>query len=96
VKTIMNSCPPHTIEQALAAMRDRADYRPTLERIAAPTLIVVGEGDAITPPTFAEEMHKSIRGSTLTVVPGAGHMSPLERPQQVSHAMRQFLAKLGS
>lgn len=96
MKSIMENCPSQTVQHALAAMRDRADFRPTLSRIAAPTLIVVGEADVITPKSEAEEMHKSIRGSTLTVISGAGHTSPLEQPQQVSRAIRHFLGTLGS
>ncbi len=96
LKTIMESCPVQTIQYALAAMRDRADFRPTLGRIAAPTLIIVGESDVLTPPALSEEIHKSIKGSTLSIIPGAGHMSALEQPKHVSHAIRQFLTTLGS
>ena len=97
LKSIMEACPPQTIEHAQAAMRDRPDYRPTLQRIAAPTLIIVGESDAMTPPTLAEAMHQSIPGSTVSIIKDAGHMSPIEQPQQVSRAIRHFLvSSLGS
>jgi pimeloyl-ACP methyl ester carboxylesterase len=96
LKSIMESCPALTIQHALAAMRDRADYRPTLDRIAAPTLIIAGQADVLVPPAQSEEMHKSIRGSTLALIPGAGHMAPLEQPHAVSRAIKQFLATLGS
>ena len=95
-RAIMESCPAQTIQHALAAMRDRADFTTTLSHIAAPTLVIVGESDAITPPAMAEEMHKSIKGSTLSVITGAGHLSPMEQPQQVSRAIKHFLHKLGS
>jgi len=96
LKAIMDACPAQTIQHALAAMRDRIDYLPTLERIAAPTLIIAGETDVLVPPAQAEEMHKSIRGSAISVIPGAGHMAPMEQPQQVSRAIRHFLTTLGS
>jgi pimeloyl-ACP methyl ester carboxylesterase len=97
LKSIMEACPPQTIQHALAAMRDRPDYRPTLERIAAPTLIIVGEFDAMTPLSLAEEMHQSIRGSTISIIKDAGHLSPIEQPQQVSRAIRHFLvSSIGS
>ena len=96
IKSIMESCPSETIQHALAAMRDRIDYRPTLGRIAAPTLIITGDSDVIVQPVESEEMHKAIRGSTLSVIPGAGHMAPMEQPQLVSRAIRQFLVSLGS
>jgi pimeloyl-ACP methyl ester carboxylesterase len=96
LRAIMESCPAQTIQHALAAMRDRPDSRPALTRIAAPTLIIVGDSDVITPPAAAEEMHKSVASSTLSVITGAGHMSPMEQPQQVSRAIKHFLVKLAT
>ncbi len=96
LKTIMENCPSQTIQHALAAMRDRSDMRSTLSRIAAPTMILVGESDALVSKAEAEEMHKSIPGSTLNIIPASGHMTPIEQPQQVSRAIRNFLANLGS
>src|SRR4051794_13530358 len=60
LRTIMESQPPRTIENALAAMRDRPDFRKDLPSIAVPTLILVGECDAITPPAMAETLNKNI------------------------------------
>ncbi len=91
LRTIMEECPPKTIEHALAAMRDRRDYRDRLASIAVPTLIIVGEHDAITPPSVSEFMRKEIPSSELVVVKGAGHMSPMEQPEQVNRAIRQFM-----
>lgn len=96
IKSIMDACPALTIQHALAAMRDRADYQPTLSRIAAPTLVITGESDVLIPPAQSEEMHKSIRGSSIAVIPGAGHMAPMEKPQLVSRAIQNFLKSIGS
>ncbi len=96
LNSIMQACPAQTIQYALAAMRDRTDSRPSLSRIAAPTLILVGDSDVITPPAMAQEMHQSIPGSTLSVIAGAGHTSPMEQPHQVSRAIKQFLVTLSS
>jgi pimeloyl-ACP methyl ester carboxylesterase len=96
LKEIMEACPVHTIEHALAAMRDRLDYQPTLSRIAAPTLIVAGEMDVLIPAGQSEEMHKGIRGSTISMIAGAGHIAPMEKAHEVSKAIRQFLVTLGS
>jgi pimeloyl-ACP methyl ester carboxylesterase len=94
LNAMMHNCPVNTIQHALAAMRDRPDSTPSLGRIAAPTLIICGEADELAPPAVSEEMHKAIRASTLSIITGAGHMAPLEQPQQVSRAMRHFLATL--
>jgi pimeloyl-ACP methyl ester carboxylesterase len=94
LRSMMTDCSPQTIEYALAAMRDRPDRSGELAGIKVPTLVIVGDADAITPPDVAERMHKAIPGSTLEVVRGAGHMSPMEQPEQVNRAIERFLASL--
>jgi pimeloyl-ACP methyl ester carboxylesterase len=91
LRQIMEACPPKTIEYALAAMRDRADRVADLPAIKVPTLILVGDADSITPPAMAQTMHDKIAGSKLVVIQGAGHMSPMEQPAQVSRAIRNFV-----
>jgi pimeloyl-ACP methyl ester carboxylesterase len=92
---IMNAQTPLTIEHALAAMRDRPDFTSDLASIAMPTLVIVGEHDAITPPAGAEAMSKAIPHSSYVVIRGAGHMSPMEQSQQVTDALRRFATSLG-
>ena len=94
LRSIMEACPPLTIEHALMAMRDRVDQRENLPSIAVPTLIVVGEVDAITPPMAAEAMQQAIPNSRLMVIHGAGHMSPMEQGEQVNRTIRDFLGTL--
>jgi 3-oxoadipate enol-lactonase len=93
LRQIMESCPPLTIEHALAAMRDRRDLTAALASIAVPTLIIVGEFDAITPPKMAEAMHHAIPRSKLVTIKGAGHMSPMEQPDQVTRAIADFISQ---
>jgi 3-oxoadipate enol-lactonase len=94
LRAMMEACPAATIEYALLAMRDRPDRTADLAAIAVPTLIVVGESDAITPPKLSEAMAAAIPDSTLVVIRGAGHMSPVEQPDQANRAIRDFAAKL--
>jgi 3-oxoadipate enol-lactonase len=84
-----------TIERALVALRDRPDSTALLPTIAVPTLVVVGDGDQVTPPALAEAMGQAVPGATLTVVRGAGHMSAMEQPAQVNQAVRAFLQLVG-
>ena len=91
LRQMMEQTPPRTIEHALAAMRDRPDRDGELASIAVPTLVVVGESDAITPPQGAEAMSKKIPGAKYESVRGAGHMSPMEQPEQVNRALLAFL-----
>jgi 3-oxoadipate enol-lactonase len=94
MRQIMEHCPPLTIEHALAAMRDRPDHTAALAKIAVPTLIIVGEHDAVTPPSVAEQMRASIPDSLLATIPHAGHMAVMEEPQGVNNQIRNFIEVL--
>ena len=67
------------------------DYRPGLERVRRPTLVVVGEHDRTTTPRAARVLHEGIAGSELVVVPNAGHMSFVEDQATYLEAVRAFL-----
>lgn len=75
------------------AIMGRPDSRPLLPGIEIPTLVLVGEGDAITPPDVAREMAEMIEWASLVVVPEAGHLSSLEQPERVAQALRLWLAQ---
>jgi len=75
---MMNSA--EGISTALGALRDRPDSTPLLAAIDFPTLIIAGNEDAIIPVTEAQAMHRAIPGSSLVVLPRAGHLSNLEDP----------------
>lgn len=94
VRTMLERQPVPAIVAALGAMRDRPDSRPTLATITVPTLIVVGEEDALTPPSEAQAMHAAIAGSRLEILAGAGHVSNVERPAAFNALLREFLAGL--
>ncbi len=78
---------------ALAALRDRADNTPTLPTITVPSLVIVGEADAITPPADAASMAAQIPEAQLVVIPRAGHMSPMENPGAVNQALWGLIEK---
>ena len=82
--------PDAYIRQQRAIMA-RPDSRPDLPGIEIPTLVLVGEGDAITPPDIAREMAEMIEWSSLVVVPGAGHLSTLEQPERAIQALKLWL-----
>lgn len=83
---------PKIYEQQQEAIIARPDSRPTLATIKVPTLVMVGEGDQITPPDAAREMHEGIAGSKLVVVPRGGHLALLENPGPVHAALREWAA----
>ncbi len=78
----------HRQQRAIMA---RVDSRPDLPRIAVPTLVAVGEQDALTPPELAEEMAAAIPGARLAHIPDAGHLPPMETPAAVTALLRSWL-----
>jgi pimeloyl-ACP methyl ester carboxylesterase len=73
------------------AIMTRPDSRPELPAIRCPTLVLVGDGDQLTPPALSEEMASLIPGSRLVVVPDCGHLSTLERPEAVTQALEEWM-----
>ncbi|MEM9247632.1 MAG: alpha/beta fold hydrolase [Pseudomonadota bacterium] len=83
---------PAFVRQQKAIM-SRVDQRPHLADIAAPTLVVVGEDDALTPPDLAAELAGGLADAELLRIPRCGHLSTLERPDMVNPALRAWLAR---
>ncbi|TMJ30513.1 MAG: alpha/beta hydrolase [Alphaproteobacteria bacterium] len=75
------------------AMIGRPDSRPLLVDIKVPTLVLVGRQDIATPLVRAEEMAADIGHSQLAVIEKCGHMAPLEKPAEVSAALRRWLTQ---
>jgi pimeloyl-ACP methyl ester carboxylesterase len=82
---------PSAFMRQQTAIMNRIDSRPSLAAIACPTLIVVGDADALTPPDRAEEMARAIPDARLVVVPDCGHLSTLEQPLAVTDALQEWL-----
>ena len=80
---------------ALHAMRERPDSTAVLGTIRVPTLVVVGAEDKPTPPAVAEAMARAIPGARYAVIPGAGHIAPLEQPLATSRVLADFLEAIG-
>jgi 3-oxoadipate enol-lactonase len=76
---------------ALMTLRDRDDSTPTLATIDVPTLVMVGEEDALTPPSDAANLEDGIRLARLVRMPGAGHLTPLEQPEEFNRSLLSFL-----
>lgn len=69
----------------------RPDSRPFLSAIAIPTLVLVGDADALTPVERAQEIAENIPGAKLVIVPRCGHLSTIEQPQAVSNALLDWI-----
>ncbi len=94
---MMRSAPEAGIVGALTAMRDRPDSTDTIAAITAPTLVAVGDEDVLTPVPKAEQIAAGLPPGTvrrLEVIAGAGHVSCVERPSAVNHALAEFIDSL--
>jgi pimeloyl-ACP methyl ester carboxylesterase len=79
------------VVRQLTAIMTRRDSRPDLAAIRCSTLVLVGDGDNATPPERAAEIANGVPASRLVTIPECGHLSTLERPQQVTRALTEWL-----
>ena len=75
------------------AVLARADLRPVLATITIPTLVAVGAQDAMTPVACSEEIRDGIAGAGLHVIPGCGHLPPIETPAIVADLLRMLISR---
>jgi pimeloyl-ACP methyl ester carboxylesterase len=72
------------------ALITRPDSRPTLATIRSPTLVIVGDGDKLTPPKVNQEIADGIPGARLKTVANCGHLSSLEHPEAVTKLLADW------
>jgi pimeloyl-ACP methyl ester carboxylesterase len=80
---------PESLRALLYVMAE-TDQRDLLPRVTVPTLLIWGELDARSSLTVADQFERTIPDTTLVVIPGAGHVCHLERPEQFNQAVRGF------
>lgn len=83
---------PESYAGQINALLNRPEALPVLPTIAVPTLLLSGSEDAWSPISQHETMRRRIPHATLFEVHGAGHMAPIERPDAVAVALREWLA----
>ena len=83
---------PKAFVRQQRAIMSRVDSRPFLAAIHCPTLVLVGDGDELTPPELSKEICTGIPSARLTVVPDCGHLSTLEKPDAVNAALAEWLS----
>ncbi|MGH2740608.1 MAG: alpha/beta fold hydrolase [Actinomycetota bacterium] len=94
VRQIILRQPAEAIAAASLGMAERSDSRPLLAEIDAPTAIIVGADDALTPPPASKEMADAIPGAELTIIESAGHLSNLEQPGPFTAAVGALLERV--
>jgi pimeloyl-ACP methyl ester carboxylesterase len=80
------------LDRQLAAQATRIDERPALADVRVPTLVLAGGEDRLCPPARHEEIAALVPGARLQVLPGVGHLLPLEAPARVAAALDAWLA----
>lgn len=94
VRRLIQDGTPAGVAAAQRGMARRPDSTPTLAKITCPALVIVGEGDTLTPPAESEKLAKGIKGAHLVKVPEAGHLANLENPEAFNAALVKFVAGL--
>jgi 3-oxoadipate enol-lactonase len=94
VRQMIEAATVQGIAAVSRGMGQRADSTDLLESISCPTLVIVGELDALTPPNVAEEYVAKIPGAQLVVITNAGHLSNMEQPEAFLQALRGFLGSI--
>ena len=89
----ISECPPAVAAGDFRACDD-FDARGRLGEIHVPTLILTATDDLLTPPAYGEFLAKHIPGACLEHVEGAGHLSPIEKPDEINGRIRNFLSRL--
>ncbi|MGI0036955.1 MAG: alpha/beta fold hydrolase [Nitrososphaera sp.] len=94
IRSIIRSNSPLGICGALLAMAGRTDTISALPKISVPTLILVGEHDAVTPPDAARHLRDRIPNSKLHLIENAAHMSNLENPIKFNGHLANFVDEI--
>ena len=79
---------------ASCIMLGEADLRHYLPALRMPVAVIVGEEDYPTPVAMAQQLHEAIRGSTLTILPGGRHLTPIEWPDQIASQLVTLLQRV--
>lgn len=83
---------PKTVTRAVSGVISRSGVFEEIKSIQKPTLVIVGDEDVATTPEKAQRIHKQINGSVLEIIPGAGHSSTIEKPDEVNSILEKFLS----
>ena len=89
---LLTNAAPGVLGVDLSACNAYKNGRAAAAKVAQPALLVLGERDLMTPRAAGEALGKAIAGARVVVVPGAGHLLPAERPEELLAALRSLAA----
>ena len=70
------------------------DVMDKVNTLALPTCIIVGEQDKLTPVKYSKHLNEAIKGSSLSIIPNAGHLVSREQPSEFNKTLKNFLEAL--
>lgn len=79
---------------ATCVMLGEADLRPFLPSMRVPVAVIVGDEDYATPVAMAQNLHDAIQGSTLKIIPGGRHLTPVECPGQIAEQLLALFKRI--
>ncbi len=88
-RTMLAGCPTDGYIGCCAVLRD-SDLHPVARRIVAPTQVIVGREDPVTPPAAAQDIADHISGARMLTL-DASHICAVERPDDFNRAVLDFL-----
>ena len=91
IRNIVLATNPIAIAAAHRGMAVRPDVSSFLPTLHVPTVVIVGEYDAISPPAEMKAISEALPNSQFAVISNAGHMAPLENPIVVNQIIRKFI-----
>ena len=96
VSDMISTTPIETVAEFYPAFsaHDKLAALPVLDGI--PTVVIVGEGDVLTPPSHSADIAAAVPSAELVTVPAAGHLVMLEHPATVSAHLRELVERAGS
>jgi 3-oxoadipate enol-lactonase len=94
VRKVIEQTPTAAIAAAQRGMARRADFTSRLSEFDLPILAIGGEHDAISPPQEMQSIADGLPNARFVEISGAGHMAPVENPDDVSEAIVEFLGQL--
>ena len=93
VRAMMMRQPKAAVIAAVRAMRDRPDRTDALRKLACPVLVLHGGEDKVIPADAARAAAEAAKDGEFVAIPGAAHLSPMERPDAVNAALVDWLKK---
>lgn len=87
---------PSGVASVARGMAQRKNFTNLLQTVQIPMLVLAGELDLLSPPEAMKELTDAIPNAQLALIPNAAHLAPMEQPESVNQAIRQFLNSIPS